>query len=110
MSQIENFENTSEPVRLRSPIDYEKIELSLINMSKDPNLLKTGYSIISAYERNRNFYLNFLKLIFASECNDKVKKLAASSLKIFLTKNWSDDGYITNEERLVRNNLFLHRA
>jgi hypothetical protein len=31
----------------------------------------------------------------------KVIKLAASTLKIFLTKNWKDDEYINNEERMV---------
>jgi hypothetical protein len=112
MSQVENFENvsTSEPETQRAPINYETIEHSLMNMSQDPNLLKSGYTILSSYERNRNFYINFLKVIFSSECNEKVKKLAASSLKIFLSKNWSDEAYITNEERLVRDNLFLHRA
>ena len=103
MSQSGNTENSclQDQEALRTPVEYEKIEQILVNMSTDPNLLKAGYNLISVHERNRNFYLNFLKVIFASATPEKVKKLAASTLKIFLTKNWSDDSYITNEERLV---------
>jgi hypothetical protein len=103
MSQFENTENANpqEQGTQRSAIEYEIIESTLINMSRDPNLLKNGYTQISLYEKNRNFYLNFLKVIFSSECTQNVKKLGASTLKIFLTKNWNDDSYITNEERLV---------
>jgi hypothetical protein len=88
-------------VSSREIIEYEKLEELLLNMSKDSNQLKQGYTIMSIYEKCRNFYLNFLKIIFANEKDIKVKKLAASTLKIFLTKNWSDDDYITNEERMV---------
>jgi hypothetical protein len=109
MSSNENPEGTLETqqgqdhLTLRGVVEYETLESILLNMSKDPNLLKSGYNIIAQYEKNRNFYLNFLKVIFDSSCGDQVKKLAASTLKIFLTKNWSDDTYISNEERLVRN-------
>jgi hypothetical protein len=101
-SELNEQVNTNvESQTTRPSIEYEKIEEMLINMSKDPNLLKQGYSLISSYEKCRNFYLNFLKVIFISNLDSKVKKLAASTLRIFLNKNWSDDEYITNEERMV---------
>lgn len=86
----------------RTVVEFEKMEELLLYMSNDPNLLKQGYKLISEYEKNRNFYLNFMKVIFNSEHNTKVKKLAASTLKIFLNKNWSDENYITPEERMVK--------
>jgi hypothetical protein len=103
MSTNENAENTQnqESPVTRGAVEYETIEASLVSMSRDPNLLKAGYNSFAAFEKNRNFYLNFLKVIFSSECCEQVRKLAASTLKIFLNKNWNDDGYITNEERLV---------
>ena len=100
--QLSNTEASS----TRNIIEYEKIEQCLTSMATDPNLLKGGYNVIAQFERNRNFYLNFLKVIFSSNCGAHVRKLAASTLKIFLNKNWSDDSYITNEERLVSYYLF----
>jgi len=82
-------------------VSFEEIEKILVTMSTEANLLKSGFNIFSSFETKNNFYLNFLKIILCSENSDKVKKLAASTLKIFLTKNWSDDNYIKNEERLV---------
>ena len=104
MSNNENLESsTSQDNTLsRAVVEYEIIEGNLVNMSKDPNQLKTGYSTFTCFEKNRNFYLNLLNVIFNSGCCDQVKKLAASTLKIFLNKNWSDENYITNEERRVR--------
>ena len=97
----EQLSSTDTTNSTRNIVEYEKIEQCLMSMTSDPNLLKGGYNVIAQYERNRNFYLNFLKVIFTSNCGEHVRKLAASTLKIFLNKNWSDDSYMTNEERLV---------
>jgi hypothetical protein len=70
-------------------------------MIQNPLTLKNGYSTFKKFEGHRNFYLNLLKVIFNPDNKDKAKKLSCSTLKIFLNKNWSDDNYITNEERLV---------
>jgi hypothetical protein len=101
VEQVQDYSN------LKGVVEYETLESILLNMSRDAKLLKSGYTIISQYEKNRNFYLNFLKVIFDSSCGEIVKKLAASTIKIFLTKNWSDDTYISNEERLVRNEFYI---
>ena len=78
------------------------IESLVSNMAKDPEMLKSGYQLLSKYEMNRNFYLNLLKLIFSGEAIDnKSQRLACSVVATFLKKNWSDDSYITNEERMV---------
>lgn len=106
MSITENTETISTQIdnnSVSNSVDYETIQKILIEMADNTSLLKEGYNLISNYERNRNFYINFLKIIFSSNLNDKIRKLGASTLKIFLNKNWSDDSYITNEERLVIN-------
>jgi hypothetical protein len=82
-------------------IEYKTTDDLLYQMVKDPNILKDGYKIFSTYERFKNFYINLANVIFSPNVNTKVKKLASSTLKAFLIKNWSDDNYITNEERLV---------
>jgi hypothetical protein len=69
-------------------------------MIKDPNYLKDGYKILSNYESHRNFYSNLCNIIFLNE-DSKIKKLAASVLKTFLNKNWSDNTLISNEEKMV---------
>ncbi len=100
--------NNTDTQTTRNAIELEKTEELLINMAKDPNLLKQGYSLFSNFEKFRNFYINFLKVIFLSSHEIKVKKLASSTLKIYLMKNWSDDEYITNEERLVSAIVILY--
>lgn len=107
MSHNENQEisistQTLETAFTRTEVEYSLMEQLLINLSKIPNLLKQGYTLVANYEKCKNFYLNFLKIIFVSELDSKIKKLAASTFKIFLTKNLSDDEYITNEERMVK--------
>jgi hypothetical protein len=82
-------------------LEYEQLEELIVNMTQDSNLLKQGYSLISNLEKCKGLYLNFLKIIFTTGMEGKVIKLAASTLKIFLTKNWKDDEYINNEERMV---------
>jgi hypothetical protein len=83
-------------------VNYSFVESLLANMAANPTLLKDGYKALSGYEKHFNFYLNFMRVIFESECSEKVKKLACSSLKIFLSKNWSDESYIRAEEKMVK--------
>ena len=82
-------------------IDYATTEQTLLKMIRDPNYLKDGYKIFSAYETYKNFYANLCHIIFNST-EPKVIKLAASVLRTFLTKNWSDSNYISTEEKLVK--------
>lgn len=100
---LNNVESTPTPTH--KIMEFEKMEELLVNMVNSPENLKEGYKTISNFETSRNFYMNMLKIIFVSEHNEKVKKLACSTLKIFLKKNWSDDNYITNEERMVLLNI-----
>jgi hypothetical protein len=108
---MENDHNSSEnnltdqtvstSASVRDVIEYEQTLEILQHMIKDPNSLKEGYKIFQKYETMRNFYTNLLKTIFNPQTDQKMRKLAASALKLFLRKNWSDDNYITNEERMV---------
>jgi len=82
-------------------MEYSKTEELLNNMINNPDLLRQGYKVITNFEKYRNFYVNLLKIVFEIKYPDKVKKLAASSLKTFLNKNWSDDEYITVDEKKV---------
>jgi len=94
-------DNNKDTVLITRPkIEFEKMEEVILTMINDQNLLKRGYIIFSDIENHRNFYINFLKIIFGNY-DAKCRKLCCSSLKIFLNKNWSDDNYITNDERLV---------
>jgi hypothetical protein len=85
-----------------STMDLKTTEELLNGMTRDPNLLKDGYKIFSSYEKFKNFYINLANVTFSPNVDSKVKKLASSTLKTFLIKNWSDDNYITNDERLVK--------
>lgn len=97
----EQISTNAESISERATVEYEKVEELLLNMTKDADILRRGYSLVANYEKNKYFYLNILKVIFSSEQDIKVKKLAASTFKIFLNKNWCDDEYMTNEERMV---------
>jgi hypothetical protein len=82
-------------------IDYPTTEQILQKMIRDPNYLKDGYKIFSTYETFRNFYSNLCIMIF-NNTEPKLIKLAASVLRTFLTKNWSDSNYISTDEKLVK--------
>jgi hypothetical protein len=84
-----------------SEIDYGTTEQTLQKMIRDPNYLKDGYKIFSAYETYKNFYANLCHIIFNNK-EPKIIKLAASVLRTFLTKNWSDGNYISTDEKLVK--------
>ncbi len=86
-------------------IEYSKTEEFLKNMTQNSDLLKQGYKVFGNFETCKNFYVNLIKIIFESQSNDKIKKLAASTLKIFLNKNWSDETYISLDEKKVRNKI-----
>lgn len=85
----------------RAPIEYTTTESLIKTMVRDPQLLKDGFKTFSKYEKHQNFYINLLLVLFNTNLSDKDKKLAASTLKIFLRRNWSDNNYITDNERLV---------
>jgi hypothetical protein len=87
---------------INNTMDLKTTETLLCQMVKDPNMLKDGYKIFSAYENQRNFYTNLTTVLFTPNIENKIKKLCASTLKTFLIKNWSDDNFITNDERLVK--------
>lgn len=87
---------------VRKTVDYETITTLVKDMIQDSKLLKDGFKIFSNYEKDHHFYSNLLKLIFnPQEADDRVRKLACSTLHTFLRRNWSDDLYLTNEERMV---------
>lgn len=98
---MEEEKNKQDESSMRGPVDYETVEHLVKTMVKDPVFLKNGFHTFSKLEKYKNFYINLLSLIFTSELPEKDKKLAASTFKIFLKKNWSDNEYITDEERLV---------
>ncbi len=80
---------------------YFKTEELLNNMINNPDLLIQGYKAFTNFEKYRNFYINLLNVVFEIKYHNKVKKVAPSSLKTFLNKNWSDDDYITVHEKKV---------
>lgn len=82
-------------------MEYSKTEELLKNMIQNSDMLKQGYKLFGNFETCKNFYVNLIKVIFESQSHDKIKKLAASTLKIFLNKNWSDENYITIDEKKV---------
>ena len=95
------FINSGEVQSSNRVMELSKTEELLRNMVENPDLLKQGYKVFSSFETHQNFYLNFLKIIFESNSHDVVKKLASSSLKIFLKKNWCDENYILLDEKKV---------
>ncbi len=81
-------------------LDYAITEQIVQKMTRDANYLKDGYKIFSTYEKFKNFYSNLCYIIF-NNTEPKSIKFAASVLKTFLTKNWSDSNYISTDEKLV---------
>ena len=96
------FINSGDDLSTNRVMEMSKTEELLRSMVENPDLLKQGYKVFSSFETHQNFYLNFLKMIFESNSNDVVKKLASSSLKIFLKKNWCDENYILVDEKMVQ--------
>lgn len=102
---MEDKENTDmielNSTNVKNFMNLEQTEEILNSMVKDPLILKDGYKLLQKYETSRNFYLNLLRIIFREGVENRLKKLACSTLNIFLKRNWGDDNYILNEERLV---------
>ena len=86
---------------IRKNIEVETLHTILKVMENNSNILKNGFNILSEYEKDKGFYYGILTIIFLSKDDIKLKKLSCSSFNIFIKKNWSDENYITNEEKLV---------
>ena len=96
-----------ESSKINNPIDRSerKLEDSLKDiddMLSNPEKLKDGYNILSNYETQKNFYLNFLKISFDSNLNKNIqrKKLSGCCFICFIKKNYDIEGLITDEEKL----------
>jgi hypothetical protein len=98
MEEINNEKQINEQ---RTIMDYEVSEKLIKDMTNNSSLLQNGYKTFSQFEKSKNFYINLLNLIFNSNLSDKEKKLACSTIKIFLKKNWLDKAYITDDEKMV---------
>ena len=92
---------------LNHPIDRseKKLEDSLSDideMLSNPDKLKDGFKILSNYETQTNFYLNFLKISFDPNLNKNKKrmKLSGCCFICFLKKNYEIEGLITDDEKL----------
>ena len=82
-----------------------EIMLKLLNeLLNNQEKLQNGFSYLSNYEKNRNFYISLLQITLQSE--NMIKKFSSSILKVFLNKNWSDSEFIEKEEKTVRKNEF----
>jgi hypothetical protein len=101
----QNQINLNQGQKTNKIMDYTKTEELLNSMIQNPDMLKQGYKLFGNFETYKNFYVNLIKIIFESQANEKIKKLAASTLKIFLNKNWSDENYIQIDEKKVRISL-----
>jgi hypothetical protein len=88
-----------------NPIDDHKLYEILIDLINDQNRLINGYKILSQFERCQGFLFSFLSIIFSNIENRNLLKLSCSSFNIFLKKNWTDENYICNDEKLVKINL-----
>jgi hypothetical protein len=80
-------------------IEYEELEHRFRLMITDSNSLKNGYAILSEVEKYNKFHLNMLQIILTTN-NDNLRKLVASSLKIFINKNWNEEVFISYTEKL----------
>lgn len=98
---MEELINDKQINEQRSIMEYEVSEKLIKDMTHNSNSLQNGYKIFSQFEKSKNFYINLLNLIFNSNLSDKEKKLACSTVKIFLKKNWLDKAYITDDEKMV---------
>ena len=92
---------------LNHPIDRSerKLEDSLSDideMLSNPDRLKDGFKILSNYETQTNFYLNFLKISFDPNLNKNKQrmKLSGCCFICFLKKNYEIEGLITDDEKL----------
>lgn len=87
-------ENDSEIVTL-------EIMKGIINdMIIDPKKLQTGFSLFSKIEYCKGFYITLLQMVLDKSSKHSEIRLAASVLLNFLRKNWSDDNYISLEEKM----------
>lgn len=82
-------------------LTFEEVFQLLHEMTNNPNLLKNGFDLISKYQQMKNFYFYLVNIIFNSNQNEKISKLAISTVGIFLRKNWTDQNYISEDEKKV---------
>jgi len=82
-------------------IECEELEHILKQMVSDPNVLKNGYKILSEYEMHNKFLLNLLNIAVNPETQGDLRKLVCSTLKLFMKKNWDNEMFISNTEKMV---------
>lgn len=80
-----------------TPEIMKKIICDLLN---DPNKLKTGFTLFSNLECCRGFYTSLLYITLNNQSSKNEIKLASSVLLNFLRRNWSDDNFISIEEKM----------
>ena len=107
MSELNKEKTKEEPIKINNPIDrserkFEESLKDIDDMISDSNKLKDGYNILSKCETQKNFYLNFLKIMFDSNLRKSIKrmKLSGCCFLCFLKKNYETEGLITDEEKL----------
>lgn len=83
-------------------VTFEFMNTTIIEMLKDPHKLSQGHKFLSQYEKCPGFYISLLKIVFLSEPNSQKSliKLSSSILLNYLRNNWSDENYITLEEKM----------
>lgn len=88
---------------IRQVISIERLKGLLTDMLNSSFNLKQGYQLLSQYEQYHCFYINLLQISLSTnddlKLNPNLSKLASASLLIFLRKNWSDNNYISENER-----------
>ena len=72
----------------------------ILDMIINPSKLQTGYELFSKIETCKGFYISLINVTLHPESKPNEIKLAASVASNFLRKNWSDDNFITIEEKL----------
>ena len=80
-------------------MELSELKQIISELIKDPQKLSKGYESLSKYESYTNFYINLLKIAFET-ANDVERKLSASIFLTFITKNYTNDKNISNDERL----------
>lgn len=101
MEGTNNNEINKEPNNIDSERVTTDIMKQIINeMVTYPVKLQSGYSLFSKIETCRGFYSSLLTLILCNQCSKSEIKLASSVLLNFLRKNWSDDNFISIEEKM----------
>ena len=98
---MEDVKTTEEIKPEIKNIEYDELEHKLKLMVSDPNVLKNGYKILSEIELYNKFHLNLLNIVLNPQSSGHLRKLASCCLKIFTKKNWNNEAYISQTEKMV---------